>query len=771
MGVGVDTARVDAFDKVTGRAKFTDDLCPKPCLEARVLHATIGNGFVKSMDVSDAEKVPGVVAVYTCFDVPDRPYATAGHPLALEPERQDIADRKMLDARVRMYGDNIAVVVGENDVACSRALREIRVEYEEYPVRLSAESAIGATGNGVLHEDFPDNILGHPKDETSVKGSAYESVDDILSDPTLGHARIHAWTPRQSHVHLEPCVSFCYGEGERLVCVASTQIPHVLRRIIAQALDIPVGMVRVIKPCVGGGFGNKQDVHYEPLNAWICQQLGGRCVKLELTREEVFFATRSRQPKEFFVEAAYDDEKNLKARSLKVYSNQGAYASHGNAVIGDTLASFRQVYDTQELASRVEAISFFSNESTAGAMRGYGVPEGIWAAECLMGDIAYDNGWDGVEFRLKNAMKKGYRDPFFPDVDICHSNALSECVEKGKQYIGWDEKKHLYVGQAGPVRRGVGVSFFSYLTGVVPFLLETASARMVLNQDGSVMVQLGATEIGQGADTALSQIAAEAIGIDVEKVHLVSTQDTDTSPYDSGAYASRQTYVSGTAVKKVGEELRAAILAYASEMLPDVHGLDLREGKIVNMRGDTLLSLEDVAKTSYYSMSHPQQIAAVDTVHVKTNTFALGCAFVDLTVDIPLCQVTINDAVEVLDSGRLINPKCAEQQVHGGMAQSLAMALSEELLTDKQTGRMLNPNLLDYKIPTMMDLPDLRAGFVESNDPTGPYGNKALGECPCIPAAPAVRDALLDATGVKFYEAPMTPQRLFEGFKREGLLS
>jgi xanthine dehydrogenase molybdenum-binding subunit len=751
---------------------YTADLVPNPHLVAKMKHATISNGLVKSIDISKAQAIDGVVGVYTCFDVPDIQFCTAGHPWSTDPHHQDIQDRKLLNQRVRMYGDVVAAVVAENTVAADRAIRAIEVEYEEYEPRLTTEQALNPEKDSdILHTERPNNIIVHSDARSNMdKVEGYNTIEEIFADPQYHHGKFFMKTPRQQQVHIELCLSYCYKEGNRIVCVSSTQIPHICRRIIGQALGIPWGHVRVIKPYIGGGFGNKQDVLFEPLNAWLCEQVGGRCVMLELTREEVFYATRSRQPKEFNVEASWDDDMNLKARYVQAFSNQGGYASHGHALVANSVNSFRQLYDGKELASRSEATTFYSNQICAGAMRAYGVPEGNWAAEVLMSDIAYDMGWDGVEFRLNNAMPLGYVDEFWPGKLACWSNGMRECAEEGARRIGWAEKREAYKNQTGPIRKGIGVAFFVYKTAVADLSLETAAARMVLTQDGSVMMELGATEIGQGADTVFSQMAAEVIGVPTEMVHIKSTQDTDTSPYDSGAYASRQTYVSGTAVRKVGLQLHQAIIDYAHELFPDEEVLDVKDAFIVDKNDKRLMSLEELSTTAYYSFTHAKQIYAEDNAQVHDNTFAMGCCFVDLEVDIPLAKVKINKIVEMHDSGRIMNPKTAEQQVHGGMAQSIGMALSEELLTDMRNGRILNANLLDYKIPTMLDLPDLECGFVETNDPTGPYGNKALGECPCIPAAAAVRDAILNATGVKLYEAPMTPQRIFEGCKEAGLV-
>lgn len=774
--VGRAYKRVDAFDKVTGRAMFTDDLCPKPCLEAKILHATIGNGRVISIDTSEAEKVEGVVGVFTCFDVPDIAFPVAGHPWYADShaEKRDLADRKLLDDRVRLYGDNIAAVVAEDTVACDRALKLIKVEYEEWPVVYDPKESLEKTEHP-LHDFKPDNLVAHTCVETTEENLAkagYKTVDEALADPAYHHIAIQTDTGEQSQVHIETCVSYCYEEAGKIVCVASTQIPHIMRRVIGQALGIPWGDVRVVKPYIGGGFGTKQDIHFEPLNAWLCKQVGGRCVRLELSREELFWDTSGRQPKSFEVEASYGDDMRLHARSCRAWSNTGGYIHHGHALVLNSVNTFRWLYHTNEVASRSEAWTVFTNGPHTGAMRAYGVPEGIWTAECLMGDIAYDNGWDGVEFRLKNCIQPGFVDEFSPaDAVAYRTDALNACVEKGKKWIGWDEKKKEYANQTGPIRHGVGVAFFVYKTAVAPFALETAAARVSLNQDGSVQLQMGATEIGQGADTVFSQMVAEAIGIDTEDVHIVSTQDTDVTPYDAGAYASRQTYVSGTACKKAGLQLRDKIIAFAHKLYPEApEPLALVDHMIVDAKGNKVSSLENIALEAYYNLDDNDHLAAQATANVHTNTIATGCTFADVTVDMPLGQVTINKIISVQDNGRLINPKLVEQQVHGGMGQSIGFGLFEEVQVDPKTGRVLNDTLLDYKIPTMMDVPDLEAQFVETDDPTGPYGNKAVGETPTISPAPAIRDAILNATGVKFYHMPMTPQRLFEGFKKEGLI-
>lgn len=762
MGVGKSMTRVDAWEKVTGGAKYTADLMPQGLLVAKVVRSTIANGVVKSFDLEEALKVPGVVKIVTCFDVPDIQFPTPGHPWSVETAHQDISDRKLLNTRVRVYGDDIAAVIAENDIAAARAARLVHVEYEEYEPLLTVEEAM-AEGATQLHEEKPGNVIAH---------SSFQ-VGDMSYEEALkeeGLVTIHKDYKTQSvqHCHLETPISYAYMESGKIVVVSSTQIPHIVRRVIGQALGIPWGDVRVIKPYIGGGFGNKQDVLYEPLNAFLCTQVGGRGVKMEISREETLACTRVRHAIELKVDAAVRADGTLVARKLQAYSNQGGYASHAHAIVANTSNEFKQIYH-EEKALEADAWTVYTNITTGGAMRGYGIPQAAFAAECMADDLAAAIHMDPLEFRLKNCMRPGYVDPHTKVK--CNTYGLQECIQKGREYIHWDEKRKEYENQTGPVRKGVGMAIFCYKTGVYPISLETASCRMILNQDGSIQLQMGATEIGQGADTVFVQMAAEVTGITEDRVHIISTQDTDITPFDTGAYASRQTYVSGKAVKMTGEILKEKILDYASYMLDRAADtMDIENNQVVDKEGrEVLLSMEELATTAFYSLDKSVHITAEATSHCKDNTFATGACFAEVEVDIPLGQIKVTKITNVHDSGMLINPKLAEAQVHGGMSMGLGYGLSEQLLFDK-LGRPLNDNLLDYKLPTAMDTPDLHVEFVELEDPTGPFGNKALGEPPAIPVAPAIRNAVLHATGVAVDSLPLDPQKMVEHFKAAGLI-
>ena len=762
MGIGNNMTRVDAFDKVTGSAKYTADLEPQGLLAAKVIRSTIANGVVKSFDLEEALKVPGVVKIVTCFDVPDIQFPTPGHPWSVETAHQDIADRKLLNTRVRVYGDDIAAVIAENDIAAARAARLVKVEYEEYAPLLTVEDAM-AEDAPRLHDEKPGNVIAH---SSFVVGEG--TYGDAVKEEGLVEIKKDYRTQSVQHCHIETPISFAYMEKGRITVTTSTQIPHIVRRVISQALGLPMGRIRVIKPYIGGGFGNKQDVLYEPLNAFLTTQVGGRGVRMEISREETLGCTRVRHAIEFKVKAAARKDGTLVARKLEAYSNQGGYASHAHAIVANSSNEFKQIYKDEKVLES-DAWTVYTNLATGGAMRGYGIPQAAFAAECMADDLALALRMDPLEFRKKNCMRPGYVDPHTHVK--CNTYGLAECMEKGREFIRWDEKRREYENQTGPVRKGIGMAIFCYKTGVYPISLETASCRMILNQDGSMQLQMGATEIGQGADTVFTQMAAEVTGITEDKVNVLSTQDTDVSPFDTGAYASRQTYVSGMAVKKTGAIFKEKILDYAAYMLEKPQDtLDVRDNHIVDKEtGKQLLPMEDLATTAFYSLDRSVHITAEATSHCKTNTFATGVCFAEVEVDMPLGKVKVTNIVNVHDSGKLINPKLAAAQVHGGMSMGLGYGLSEELLFDAK-GRPLNDNLLDYKLPTAMDTPDLNALFVELDDPTGPFGNKALGEPPAIPVAPAVRNAVLNATGVAVDSLPMDPQKMVKHFKEAGLI-
>ena len=768
MAVGQSVPRIDAWEKVSGRAKYTDDLADRSALIGKVLHSTIANGLVKKIDTDEAEKIPGVVKIVTCFDVPDFPYPTAGHPWSTDPAHRDPMDRRLLNRRVRHYGDDVAAVIAEDEIAASRALRAIKVEYEEYPPVLSPQDAM-KDGACLLHEECPGNILKHTTAEDGDFAGAARLSEGSGEEDILCFEGVYE-TPIVQHCHIESVTSWAYMENRRIVIVASTQIPHIVRRIVAQALGIPWGDVRIIKPYIGGGFGNKQDSLYEPLNAFLCTKVGGRLVKLELSREEVFLATRVRHSEKIFLKSWVRPNGRLIARSYTAYSNQGAYGSHGHGIAAKGTNVFRQLY-RDEKACKAEIFTVYTNTAAAGAMRGYGTPQAVFAVESHMEDIARSLNLDPLEFRFRNVMPVGFTDPFSKNVN--RFDSFRQCVQAGREKIKWDEKRERYAKQSGLLRRGIGMSLFWYNTAVWPISIEISSCRMALNQDGSVQVQLGETEIGQGADTVFAQMCAETLGIPLAKVHIISTQDTDITPFGTGAYGSRQTYVGGAAVHKAACMLKDKILCHAAVYTKTPAGeLDIAGGDIVSVapNGKKLVSLEELATDTLYHTEYAEHLTAEATAQVKSNAYSFGCAFAEVEVDIPLCKIELLEMINCHDCGRLINPMTAEAQVHGGMSMAIGFGLFEQMLYDPKTGKLLNGNLLDYKLPTIMDHPRLKAEFIENPEPTSPYGTKALGEPPTVPGAAAIRNAVLHATGAAINTIPLSPHLLFNEFKKAGLI-
>ncbi|QGP91190.1 Putative xanthine dehydrogenase molybdenum-binding subunit XdhA [Neomoorella glycerini] len=758
--VGKSINRVDAVAKVTGKAKYTGDFIARDMLVGKILRSPYAHAIVKNIDVSKARALPGVEAVLTYADVPKIKFATAGHPYALDPKHRDKEDRTILTSKARFVGDAIAAVVATNELTAAAALKLIEVDYEVLEPLLTPEAAM-REGAPLIHEDCPRNILSSAGYEIGSVETAFQEADYIFEDELE--------TSIVQHCQLENHVSYAYVDSDgRIVIVTSTQIPHIVRRIVGQALGIPWGRVRVIKPCVGGGFGSKQDVCLEPLTAVMTLAVGGRPVRLELSREECMIDTRTRHAIKYKIKTGVAKDGKLIGMHIAAIANTGAYASHGHSIAMAGGSKFRVLYPMQAL--KYEPLTVYTNLPVAGAMRGYGSPQITFAVESHLENIARKLNIDPLEFRMKNLVHEGYVDPL--NGNTVRSCGIRECIEKGKELIKWDEKKARYKNQAGTKRRGLGMACFSYASGTHPVGLEIAGARIVLNQDGSVQLQIGATEIGQGSDTVFAQMVAEVLGIPVDMVHVISTQDTDITPFDTGAYASRQTYITGMAVAKAALEVKEKILDFVWGMTDiPAHALDIKEQNIIYKHsGEVVMPLAEVALYTYYDTVFARPITSDTSNNARINAFVFGVTFAEVEVDIKTGKIEVLEIYNVHDSGKIINPQLAAGQVHGGVGMGIGYALAEQMLFDEKTGKPLNNNLLDYKMPTIMDIPDIGVAFVETFEPTSPFGCKALGEPPTIPVAPAIRNAVLDATGVAFNRLPMNPQRVFEKFKEAGLI-
>ena len=759
--VGKRQARVDGYDKATGRTKYYEDRIPAGTLYARIRHAEKAHAIVTAVHTGKASAIPGVVRVLTCFDVPDIPFPTAGHPWSMDPGHQDVADRKLLNTHVRYWGDDVAVVIAENEVAAIQGVRALEIEYEELPFVLDQQEAM-QDGAPLLHEAFPNNILKH----TSSRSGDYAAA---IREPGL--IKVEGWyeTPTVQHAHIENHGCFAWMENGRIIVVSSTQIPHIIRRVVAQALGRPWADVEIIKPYIGGGFGNKQDALYEPLCAWCSTQVGGRPVRIDCSREETFVSNRVRHAIRFHITTWLRPNATITARKIELWSNQGAYASHGHSIAAKAMGSFGQHYPCPNM--ECDSWTVFTNRPAAGAMRGYGMPQASFADESNIDDCARAIGMDPMEFRRLNIMPQGFHDNFSGNTN--YYDTFRECMAKGAALIDYEGKRKAYADQTGNLRRGIGVATFWYNTGVYPISLETSSNRMLLNLDGTVTMQCGETEIGQGADTAYAQMTADAVGLrSYRDVRVVSCQDTDITPTGLGAYASRQTYMAGFSIRQTAELLKEKILNYAAELTrlaPD--SMEIRDGAIVRREdGEVMMDLKELAMTAQYNPVHAEHITAESTYTIRSNAYSFGCTFAEVEVDIAMCKAQVIRIINVHDCGKVINPALAEAQVHGGMSMAIGYGLSEQLLFDQKTGRPLNNNLLDYKLSTFMDHPRLEGCFIENPEPTSPFGTKALGEPPACSGAPAIRNAILNATGVAIDRLPLNPHVLYAEFCKAGLI-
>lgn len=758
--IGNSVNRLDAVAKVTGKAKYSEDFTERDMLVGKVLRSQYAHAIIKKINTEKAKGLEGVKAVITYDDVSKIKFPTAGHPWSLDPAHRDVADRLILTNKARFVGDAIAAVIAVDELIAQRALELLEVEYEVLPAVFDAKEAI-LPGAPIIHDERPNNII-------SSFGANIGDIDEEIKNADFVFNGEYE-TSAVQHCHMENQSAYAYkDENDRIVIVTSTQIPHIVRRVVGQALGLPWGRVRVIKPYIGGGFGNKQDVTIEPLTAAMSLAVNGQPVRLTLTREEVFVDTRTRHAMLFNITTAVSKDGYLKGIYMSNLVNNGAYASHGHSIAMSAASKFRPLYNFSSV--KVDPKTIYTNLPVAGAMRGYGIPQVCFALESHLDDIANKLNIDPIEFREKNFISVGHIDPL--SNLVVRSFGLRECVKKGKELIKWDEKKEKYKKNNTDKRKGLGMACFSYFSGTHPVALELAGARIVMNQDGSCQLQIGATEIGQGSDTVFCQMAAEVIGIPVEMIYVVSMQDTDITPYDSGAYASRQTYVTGAAVKKAATEVRNKVLKIASKktgLAPDE--LDIINGKIIERRlNQFICNIEDISMEAFYNRIDAEPITSDVSKNVRMNAIAYGVTFAEVEVDMVTGKIEVLEIYNVHDSGTIINPKLAEGQVHGGVSMSLGYALSEKMIFDKKTGRLLNNNLLDYKLQTILDTPDIGVAFVETYDPGASFGQKSLGENPAISPAPAIRNAVLDATGVAFNKLPMNPQAVFEKFKEEGLI-
>lgn len=745
--------KTDAMSLVTGKPVYTDDLAPSDCLIVKILRSPHANAWVEEIKTDAAKKIEGIACVLTYEDVSHKRFTLAGQTA---PEISPW-DRYIIDKHVRFVGDPVAIVAGETEEAVDKALKRIKVKYRVEEAVLDIHTA----------KDNP--ILVHPEDDwympipaggdnkRNLCSSDVEEVGDVdamLEKCAYTVDQVYH-TKANQQTMMETFRTYCYMDHfQRLTVVSSTQIPFHIRRIVGNALNIPSSKVRVIKPRIGGGFGAKQSSVSEVFPALVTW-VTGRPSKIVFSRKESMIASSPRHEMEVHIRMGADENGIVKAIDLYTLSNTGAYGEHGPTTVG--LSGHKSI----ALYRHTEAYRFaydvvYTNMQAAGAYRGYGATQGIFAVESAADELAHKMGMDPVKFRELNMPMEGEALPGYPDVPINGSCTMDKCLARAKEMIGWDEKYPFRDMGNGKVR-GVGIAMAMQGSSIAG--IDVGGADIKLNEDGSYTLALGCSDMGTGCDTILAQMAADCLDTDMKNI-VVFSVDTDISPYDSGSYASSTTYATGNAVIQACGELRKRIHAFGAQMLGVSAEDSDFDGEKVRTEDGKEVTLQQIAGKATCGVCSELQVVKEYSSPISPPPFMVGAAEVE--VDKETGQIDVIDYVGVIDCGTPINPNLARVQAEGGIGQGIGMVLYEDVqYTDK--GKIRNNSFMQYKIPNRMDIPKVRIEFESSYEKTGPFGAKSIGELVIDTPCPAIANAVYNATGVRVREFPITPEKVAMG--------
>ena len=743
----------DAMQLVTGQPVYMDDLVPANCLIVKLLRSPHANAIVKTVNTAVAKKVPGIEAIFTWEDVPqDAPrYTQAGQTFPEASPR----DRLLIDRHVRFVGDVVAIVAGKDEKCVDKALRLIKVEYEVLDAVLDYHTA----------KDNP--VLVHPEEnwealcpvgadnKRNLCAHGEEGDGDIEavlanSDIVIEHT-YHTKACQQAM--METFRTYCsidlYG---RLNILSSTQIVFHTRRNVANALHIPKSMIRVIKPRVGGGFGAKQTNVCEVYPAFVTWKTK-KPSKIIFSRVESQIASSPRHEMEIHLRLGATKEGIVKGIDMYTLSNTGAYGEHGPTTVG--LSGHKSI----PLYAKAEAFRFtydvvYTNHMSAGAYRGYGATQGLFAVESAVNELAAKLHMDPFEIRQKNIVKEGdYMPAYYGATNT--SCALDRCLAKVHEMIRWDEKYPVHDLGNGKVR-AVGMGMAMQGSGISG--MDVGSATLKVNDEGFYSLVIGAADMGTGCDTTLAQIAAEVLDCELDDITVFGA-DTDTSPYDSGSYASSTTYVTGKAVEKCALKLREQISKLGAEMLecaPDEVTFDGRK-VYVDAAPERGVSLAEIASASQFGHMVPLEVTETHTSPLSPPPYMVGAAEIELDKETGEVKVLEFDAC--VDCGTPINPNLTRVQAEGGILQGIGMTLTENI-TYAAKGYPMENSLFQYKIPARVDIGHIHVEFENSYEPNGPFGAKSIGEVVINTPLPAISDAIYNAIGTRFYELPITPEQV-----------
>ncbi|HPE68559.1 MAG TPA: molybdopterin-dependent oxidoreductase [Thermotogota bacterium] len=760
--------KVDLKSLVLGKPVFTDDMAPANALVVKLLRSPHAHARIRSIDCSLAREMDDVECVLTHEDLPRIPFTRAGQG-APEPSPYDAF---LLDKKVRFVGDVVAVVAARDEKAANRALKKIQVDYEVLEPLLDFRKAM--EGNVVLHDEKEAENVFDPTKNIAAHYTMEIGETDRLIEESEVKVDVTYYYPKSQQVPLEPHAAFAYlDEKSRLVVVSSTQVPFHARRILSRILQLPPGKIRVIKPRIGGGFGAKQGVIIEGYVAAVTWKTG-KPARLVLSREESLIGTYTRHDTDVRVRLGADKTGKLNALDMYVLSNTGAYGDHALTVAMVCGSK------TLPLYNKVQAVRFstdvvYTNLPNAGAYRGYGAPQGLLALDGALDELAQKLDMDPLYIKERNSIREKESSPIFQIMgegregveQIVQSCKLDDCIAQGKELFGWQVKREQF-GLAHPKDgkvRGVGCALAMQGSGIPK--VDMASATIKMNDDGSFNLLVGATDLGTGSDTVLSQIAAEMLQVPLEMVHIYSS-DTDTTPFDVGAYASSTTYVSGNAVWKTAKKVKEHILQAAAELFDcDVAQLHIQDQGVHNSSTGESISYAQLCTQLFYTFNQ-RQIAATESFVGDESPMPFMASFMEIEVDLRTGEVHPVETVSVVDCGTPINPKLALGQVEGATLQGLGTAFFEELTFDSR-GKPTNASLFRYKIFDRASYGKITARLVESYEPTGPFGAKSVSEIGIDTPTVALLNALFHATGIRFRSLPVRPETILKALKGENV--
>lgn len=745
--VGQAVRSIDAVKLVTGKPTFTDDIELRGMLYARVLTSPHAHAVIREIDVTEARALPGVHAVLTYKDVPRVPYTRAGLPW---PESGP-HDQYALDNRVRFVGDRVAVVAAETPELVEQALKLITVDYEILPALLDPRLATSAQAPCLHPEEGTSGVHDAVHNVAAYVRAACGDVERGFGQAELVVESEYV-VPQAQPAPLEnPVVITYWDEDERLVIRSSTSVPQHVRRIIAPVIGLPPRRIRVIAPRVGGDFGAKQDIFVEDLCALLTIATN-RPVRLEFTRAEALSSSHVRHAQIIRMKTGVKRDGTLVANSMMVLANTGAYGSHALSASRNTGLQTLPLYPCPHLYFEAQVV--YTNQPPAGACRGYSAPQGFFALECHLDEIARQLNMDALELRRKNWLKVGDKLPLVCELGetkehIVQSSGLAECLRIVEEKVQWKEKRGK--GGTGRFRRGVGVALAMH--GPTTASQHIAGASLKLNEDGSFDLFVGTVENGSGAHTLLAQIAAEVLGVRSEDI-VVHGTDTDALTYasDAGVYAN------AGAVKQVAERVREQILSVAGQILKSNPALLLLQDRVVSAPTGQGVTIAQVALHALYVESRQQIMAAASWLSQQASP-AFAAQGAEVEVDTESGMVRVIRAISVVEAGCVLHPLLTEGQIESGAAQALGSGISEELVYDSRGG-LLTANLSDYRILNAPDMPVMEAYIVQTEDPTGPFGAKDSAEIPVDAMAAAVANAVADALGMRLRQIPLTPERV-----------